>query len=168
MASLFDRDVRLVIKELRGLLDEVSQQPDEDREQVCEVLNQWLASQARDESEHLVELWNQTGATTCTRMSPARKAKLAQRLKDPWWRQHWREAVEKVATVPGLLGKNDRGWKASIDWFLRPDSVTHILEGKYDNWAKQESKFEHRRSNNQAAFAAVFGTEDIAEEDIPF
>jgi len=30
-----------------------------------------------------------------------------------------------------LLGENDRAWTATIDWFLRPDSVDKILEGQY-------------------------------------
>jgi len=36
-----------------------------------------------------------------------------------------------IPDSPFLLGENDRGWRADIDWFLRPDSVTRILEGKY-------------------------------------
>lgn len=30
-------------------------------------------------------------------------------------------------------GKNDRGWVASFDWFIRPDTVVKIMEGKYDD-----------------------------------
>jgi hypothetical protein len=29
------------------------------------------------------------------------------------------------------MGNNDRGWKATIDWFLQPDSVVRIMEGWY-------------------------------------
>ena len=32
-----------------------------------------------------------------------------------------------------LLGKNDRGWRADIDFILREDKFISILEGKYNN-----------------------------------
>ena len=38
----------------------------------------------------------------------------------------------EAAASPFCLGAGSRGWKADIDWFLRPDTVTRIMEGKYD------------------------------------
>ncbi len=32
-----------------------------------------------------------------------------------------------------LRGVSDRGWVADFEWFVRPESVTKLLEGKYDN-----------------------------------
>jgi hypothetical protein len=62
-----------------------------------------------------------------------RKAALSSRMKDPYFRDHWQEAISKIGESEFLKGNNDRGWRADIDWFLRPDSVTKIMEGKYGN-----------------------------------
>ena len=32
-----------------------------------------------------------------------------------------------------LIGNNDRNWKADLDFLLRPDKATAILENKYSN-----------------------------------
>ena len=39
--------------------------------------------------------------------------------------------MKQIPDCPFLVGDNDKGWRADLDWFLRPDSVTKILEGKY-------------------------------------
>lgn len=47
------------------------------------------------------------------------------------WRDEWEAACAKIPDRRFLLGDNDRCWRADFDWFLQPDSVTKILEGKY-------------------------------------
>lgn len=56
----------------------------------------------------------------------------ATRLMNPDWRTHWRAALEKIPSCPFLIGENDRKWKADAEFFLRPDTVAKIIEGKYD------------------------------------
>jgi hypothetical protein len=63
---------------------------------------------------------------------------LKARLADTWWRENWRDAIARVCSSAGLAGKNDRGWVADLDWFLRPDTVTRLIEGKYDGWGRKE------------------------------
>ena len=29
--------------------------------------------------------------------------------------------------------QNDRGWRADIDWYIKPDTIAKVMEGKYDN-----------------------------------
>lgn len=42
--------------------------------------------------------------------------------------------IERIAASPFCLGQTDRGtWKADPEWFLKPDSIVKVLEGKYDN-----------------------------------
>lgn len=67
-------------------------------------------------------------------VSPTERRKVAinARLKDKAWASSWKIALKKIPSSPFLTGKNNRGWKANIDWFLRPDSVFKILEGQYD------------------------------------
>jgi len=71
------------------------------------------------------------------------------RLKDPFFRDNYKQALEKVLVSPFCNGDSDRGWKADIDFFLQPDRVMKILEGKHDkdeplrdqqNLEKEESR----------------------------
>jgi len=65
--------------------------------------------------------------------TPARKAAIKTRMKDAFFRDNWKAAMDKIPASQFMQGLNDRGWKANLDWFLKPDSVTRIMEGKYDN-----------------------------------
>jgi hypothetical protein len=88
--------------------------------------------------------WNASAAAngwaTCTRMSQKRVAKLKQRVADPEWVRLWRDALIRAGPSLFLRGTGDRGWVADVDWFLAPDSVTKILEGKYDNRASPAAR----------------------------
>jgi hypothetical protein len=71
-------------------------------------------------------------------MTPKLIAALAARCRDPIWRQLWRQALCKLPQSSFLRGerpRDGRDWRADIDWFLKPDSVSKILEGKYDDRA---------------------------------
>ena len=72
-----------------------------------------------------------TGSTF--KRTAARQKALRTRWADAWWRENWEAAIERAAASDFLLGKNDRNWSIDIDFFLRPDSVAKIIEGKYDN-----------------------------------
>ncbi len=84
-------------------------------------------------AEKLVEKWNATpGIRHCQKMTANRQRAFKARVKEAGWVDQVDAALERVAASPFLTGENDRGWKADIDWFLRPDSMTKIMEGKYD------------------------------------
>lgn len=55
------------------------------------------------------------------------------RMKDRFFRENYREALNRIAASDFCTGQNNRGWRASVDWFLRPGKVAHILEGNFDN-----------------------------------
>ena len=72
------------------------------------------------------------------RLTPSRKRLIASRLKDDYWQSNWRQAISQAAASDFLNGRTDRGnWRMDIDFFLKPDTVTKILEGKYDNKDQQ-------------------------------
>jgi len=80
----------------------------------------------------LRDAWNAVrGVVPIREWSERRKRQLRARLRDPTWLENAIRAIAMIPDSPFLLGENDRGWRADIDWFLRPDSVTRILEGKY-------------------------------------
>jgi hypothetical protein len=75
----------------------------------------------------------------CRKMTAARLKHFRARASDPSWSSSWREALDRAAASPFCRGENDRGWRADVDWFLRPDTATKILEGKYDAGANGKS-----------------------------
>ena len=84
--------------------------------------------------EDLMEKWNAIpDVTHCRKATESRKRAFRVRSKDPDWITNIDAALEQVAKSPFLRGQSERGWKADIDWFLKPDSMTRILEGKYDD-----------------------------------
>lgn len=92
-------------------------------------------------SSPFLERWNATpGVQNARSMTPGRMKAFKVRCKSNGWPESVEEALERVAASDFCLGKNDRGWVADIDWFLRPDTLTKILEGKYDNSAAKGTK----------------------------
>ncbi len=83
--------------------------------------------------EHVVEAWNQMADQTGVhkaRMTPDRRKKLATFVK----RNTIDDITEAIAAVPRssfLCGENDRGWKANLDFMLRPATFTKMIEGTY-------------------------------------
>lgn len=66
-------------------------------------------------------------------MSTGRTKALKARRSDPYFAANWRTAIDRVAASSFCNGENDRGWKADFDFFIRPDTVVKVMEGKYDN-----------------------------------
>lgn len=48
-------------------------------------------------------------------------------------REYWSDVISKLNERPFCVGQNDRGWKANIDWLIKPDTATKILEGMYQS-----------------------------------
>ena len=90
---------------------------------------------AKPPCDDLISAWNELagehGLPKIRQFTKRRAAALRARWRDKDWRRSWRQALGLIPSRPFLLGKSDRGWRADIDWFLRPDSVNAILEGKY-------------------------------------
>lgn len=43
--------------------------------------------------------------------------------------EDWQEAFEALAANPFYCGQNDRGWRGSIDYVIRPTKRAAVLEG---------------------------------------
>ena len=81
-------------------------------------------------SNRVVSAWNEAataGLTAAKGLDTTRKAHLRSRVKD-----HGEaavlEAIRNLAASPFHCGKNDRGWKANIGWFLKPEGFLKALE----------------------------------------
>lgn len=110
--------------------------PEQDQEQEQEPYSAGGAGGEISASEFL-EAWNTASGNVKARAISGRRAKaLKSRLREPGWREHWLSALAKF---PLKCFSDQDGWKPEIDWFLRPDTVTKILEGKYD-WSKTNGR----------------------------
>tara|TARA_R110000824_G_scaffold243487_1_gene432212 strand:+ start:146 stop:1015 length:870 start_codon:yes stop_codon:yes gene_type:complete len=111
-------------------------------------------------SKWLVELFNESMGARA-RMTGKRKAQLTARFKDEYWRDHWEVALQEAGRSAFLKGQNDRGWTMNLEFFLKPDTVTNIIEGKYDGTASAPAtSATAKEQRNADAFAIVFGTGD--------
>ena len=89
----------------------------------------------------LMSVWNtltQPPIPQCREVSKSRsvhaKARLSERtLSD------WHEIISRIQDSGFCRGENDRGWVATFDWLLKPDTAVKVLEGKYDDRAKHTS-----------------------------
>ena len=87
-----------------------------------------------DIAADLMARWNAHPSLRPMRsMTGERRRALWARMRDPDWRDRWRAGIDRIAASAFCRGVNDRRWKANVDWFLEPDTLTKVLEGKYDD-----------------------------------
>jgi hypothetical protein len=116
-----------------------------------------------------VRVYNETasklGLPRCQKLTPDRRNKLRLRLNEVGGLETWVQAIEHLADVPGLIGTNDRGWRVSIDFLLRPGAILRITEGAYDHWKGISGKGNGRQPyvSAEAKLATEFFYE-MAEE----
>lgn len=94
-----------------------------------EKINKKEPSGSLSPADEIVSTWNATaGVAPVRKLTDARLAHLRKRLRDSSW--DWRAALAKFP----LAFKGSGGdWMPSFDWFVRPDTVTKILEGQFDS-----------------------------------
>jgi len=97
--------------------------------------------------------WNDivasTGKPEFRSWNTARRTSVKARLKESGWKDDWRPAMEKILESRHCSGYNERNWQANIDWFLRPRTVTALLEGKYGNDLNPKGVYS---GNNESPF----------------
>ena len=94
--------------------------------------------------------WNETVGhllPVVRRATPARARAIESRLaegNDVWWGknepplQRWKQVVAKVEASPFLQGQSQHitggrsGWKANLDWLLKPANWEKVMDGNYD------------------------------------
>ena len=99
----------------------------------------------------IVSCWNKIGEkqassldiVKCTKLTDSRERKLKTRLKDPYFEANWKEALRRAFKSSFIRGITPRGpgfenWRADFEWFLKPDTVTKLMEGKHDDKIKTE------------------------------
>ena len=101
-------------------------------------------------ASEVVEFWNSRNELAKIRsVTPNRKKAIKARMSEPFFAENWKAAIHKLLESPFLTGTNDRGWRADFDWFLKPDSVPRIMEGKYDFTAPVKT-YSHANGYNES------------------
>lgn len=82
----------------------------------------------------LIEKWNEL-PDTISKISTLKKdtqryKMLSQRINE-YGADKVLEAIEQIKRSSFLLGKNDRGWTITFEWFVRPNNFVKVLEGNY-------------------------------------
>ncbi len=91
--------------------------------------------------------WNALGGAfkKIAKWTEKRQAAWKQRMADAFFAQNWKAAIAKLPMSAFLRGENNNGWIADVDFFLRPDSVAKIIEGKYDGSTQNRGLFEKHK-----------------------
>jgi hypothetical protein len=88
--------------------------------------------------EKFNELAKRIGLPVAQKITKARKAKMALRLKDVGGLEGWDTVLQKIEKSDFLRGENKSGWVADVDFVLQESSIVKIMEGKYE--ANKQSK----------------------------
>ena len=93
------------------------------------------------ECDEFVNLYHQycTNLPKVRQLTDKRK-KAIQNILDKYTLNEITEVFKSANESDFLIGNNDRGWKADIDFLLREDKFLNILEGKYGGKKKRAFK----------------------------
>jgi hypothetical protein len=72
------------------------------------------------------------GLPQAAKLTPDRQRKIIARLKD-YGLDGWNQALANIERSSFLTGTNDRGWRASLDFLVKPDSFAKVHDGGYGN-----------------------------------
>jgi hypothetical protein len=83
--------------------------------------------------DDVLSLWNAKMNQNC-RMTDKRLASVRVRLKDASWVAAFSGAIDRAVASDFCNGRTPRTtWVADFEWFIKPDSVAKLVEGKFDN-----------------------------------
>lgn len=83
----------------------------------------------------LFSIWNQwcDELPKAKGMNSERKNKSKIRWNENPDPKYWEEVVCKISKSSFCRGKTGKGWVATFDWLLKPDTHLRVIEGKYDD-----------------------------------
>lgn len=97
----------------------------------------------------------EVGLPTGQVLTRKRRVALKLRLAECGGLEGWRLVMDRVRASPFLRGENDRGWRAGLDFLLKPDSIAKLMEGAYDPAPAARQCTREPRSSLASAAAAV-------------
>jgi hypothetical protein len=98
-----------------------------------------------DTPQTIFDAWNALADTDGVRLekaimlTPDRRTHAKARLSEPFFRKHWREALEVIRSDKFYQGcgaprsPGEKPWVASLDYFLKPKTVVKLIERRARN-----------------------------------
>ncbi len=112
----------------------------------------------------VIQEFNAVAPVRCTHLTDKRRKAMAQRLRDRSW--NWRAALDRIPDSDFLSGRAGNWKGCTIDFFLRPDTVTRILEGAFDNGSPRTTNQNGRAISDQ--FGDYAPAKPATESEVPF
>ncbi|MDD5459711.1 MAG: hypothetical protein PHF37_10005 [Phycisphaerae bacterium] len=86
-------------------------------------------------AKQLLDYWNtKARLPKVERLTGKRRDAIKTRAKESFFVDHWKEAIDRLDASDFCTGKNESGWKATLEFLLKNDNnITKIIEGNYDN-----------------------------------
>lgn len=84
----------------------------------------------------LKEMWNKhcRDLPKISKMTSKREVEWRKRWKEAGeGEEYWIKVIESFFKSKFLLGENERGWRANVDFFLRPNTHVRVMEGFYED-----------------------------------
>lgn len=89
------------------------------------------------------EGWNdlalRSGLAQANFMTPKRQRSIGARLREAG-ADGWCKALSHIEQSAFLTGQNDRGWRITLDWMVKPDNFAKLVDGAYGNGRHAEPK----------------------------
>jgi uncharacterized protein YdaU (DUF1376 family) len=112
------------------------------------------------EAQAALDAWNEMaqrcGLSLAQTLNGSRQKSILARLKEYGW-DGWMRALHNVERSAYLRGKNKDGWKADLDFLVRPARFPKVHDGGWGNGAYVQSRADiDREATEQARLAAEF------------
>jgi hypothetical protein len=115
------------------------------------------APAVNEQVERILQAWNEAakrgGFHQCRGVGPVLQT-LKKKIKDPGWTDLFLGCLPYIEGSDFYRGKNDRGWKADIEWLLRPGNVEKF-SGRPPDTPTNSKQPEHKRSADEALLAQL-------------
>lgn len=107
-------------------------------------VNKEIKNKEKGEMQTFISLYHEI-CNTLPRVKSItdKREKAIQKIIKKYSLEEIKEVFTKTQESDFLQGRNDRKWKADLDFILREDKFINILEGKYDGKAKSVSTEGH-------------------------
>jgi helix-turn-helix protein len=126
-------------------------------------------SPKKPDHETAFEMWNEFAQehsiSKAQILTKARISKIKSRLKTCGGLEGWAAAISLVGKSTYLLGSNDRGWTASLDFVLQESSFIKLIEGNYTDRPSAKQRGSPYGQRDTAANAAAQMLQEMEEDD---
>lgn len=89
--------------------------------------------------EKYISAWNSLGLNKLVSIKNKRYSSLKARISE-YGEDKVLEAIEIINNSNFLKGNNEKNWKITFDWFLKPNNFIKVLEGNYDDKKSSNSE----------------------------